>query len=169
MLRRIIVLSLLIVLIVDGLTVRARTHPQFVQRVAPTPVAATVTVFGIRDIPHAASRSEVRKPKPHVVAHHKHRHAVVHHRRRRHSTPTGCTRSNWRSTMTSAEVWIDTHESSLNPYARNGQYWGLGQLGPSYAWTSDPCQQLRDQRDYIAHRYGSEWNAVAFWRAHNWY
>jgi hypothetical protein len=85
------------------------------------------------------------------------------------SAAGGCTATNWRATMTTDEVWIDTRESTLDPYAANGQYHGLGQLGPDYAWTSDPCQQLADQRDYIANRYGSEDSAVDFWRANGWY
>jgi hypothetical protein len=89
---------------------------------------------------------------------------------------SGCTSSNWRATMTSDEVWIDTRESTMNPRAINPSgARGLGQLKPStYAilglvpdW--DPCHELIAQRAYIAERYGSEDTAVAWWRSHSWY
>lgn len=84
--------------------------------------------------------------------------------------------SGWRSTMSWQEVWIDTRESGLNPMAENPSgARGLGQLLDStYAslgmvpdW--NPYHELQAQRKYIAERYGTEDNAVAFWRAHSWY
>lgn len=89
----------------------------------------------------------------------------------------GCTAANWRSTMTSAEVWIDSRESSLDPLAVNASSGarGLGQLEPSTyrnlgitpSW--NPCEELIAQRAYIRERYGTEDAAIAFWRTHRWY
>jgi hypothetical protein len=81
----------------------------------------------------------------------------------------GCTADNWRGLLGVDERWIDERESTLNPMARNGQYWGLGQLGPSYPWSSDPCVQIVDQRDYMTKRYGSWANARAHWEGYGWW
>jgi len=68
------------------------------------------------------------------------------------------------------ERWIDEHESGLRPAARNGRYWGLGQLDmAAFTPTLDPCVQIADQRAYMTHRYGSWSAARAHWESHSWW
>lgn len=68
-------------------------------------------------------------------------------------------------------------ESSGNPAAQNGQYYGIGQLSPSnyakYAAGQDYQNnydvQLQAMKAYIAERYGSVENALAHHNANGWY
>lgn len=39
----------------------------------------------------------------------------------------------------------------------------------TYAPTSDPCVQIKDQRDYMAERYVTWSNARAHWESYNWW
>lgn len=92
---------------------------------------------------------------------------------------TAAAGGDWQATLSPAERWILTRESSLNPAAKNpkSSAFGLGQLlldnrlrylGADYA-TTDPYKQLAAFRAYVADRYGTAERAMAFWRAHNWY
>jgi hypothetical protein len=77
--------------------------------------------------------------------------------------------------------WIIQHESGGDVNSRNPSgAFGLGQLMPGnrqkYAAefgfdpdTTDPGQQTQMMDAYVRDRYGNYDNAIAFWRAHNWY
>lgn len=74
-----------------------------------------------------------------------------------------------------ATDYIIDKESSWNKDARNGKYFGLGQLGPD-AWkaagiaeTADPTQQGRAFDHYVDGRYKSPTKAKEFRDANNWY
>ena len=79
--------------------------------------------------------------------------------------------------LTPDENYIIYRESTWNPKARNGQYFGLGQLSinarqtylGANSNTTDPLLQLEAMRLYIRRRYGTEDKAVAFRKAHGWY
>ena len=69
---------------------------------------------------------------------------------------------------------IVSAESSWNPRARNGRYFGLGQTAKlayykRHGGVTNPIAQLMGIMDYIHDRYGSVANAVRFRKAHNWY
>lgn len=72
--------------------------------------------------------------------------------------------------------WIVTKESSWNPKARNGKYFGLIQAGPEvYAaagkspTTEDPRDQGQVFDHYVDGRYQTPMGARAHWEANNWY
>ena len=72
--------------------------------------------------------------------------------------------------------WIITKESSWNPLARNGKYWGLPQAGPEVyaaAGKSPTTENPKDQGEvydkYVGDRYQTPMGARAHWEAHNWY
>lgn len=77
------------------------------------------------------------------------------------------------------ERWIIQHESGDNPYAQNptSSAFGIGQLElparltylGANADTTNCALQMQAFRSYIAARYGSASQAVAFWKAHGWY
>jgi hypothetical protein len=91
----------------------------------------------------------------------------------------------WRQTLKSiaskrhwsARDWLSiiSAESSFDPNARNGQYYGFGQLsaeaqrkyngGPG----ASPAQEIVAMAGYIADRYRNPSRALSFRRAHNWY
>ncbi|MCO0832101.1 LysM peptidoglycan-binding domain-containing protein [Fructobacillus sp. W13] len=66
-------------------------------------------------------------------------------------------------------------ESSGRTTARNGIYFGIGQLSPALRAqygifdSTDYNEQLRAMKLYIADRYGTAQNALAFHLSHNWY
>ena len=72
--------------------------------------------------------------------------------------------------------WIITKESSWNPLARNGKYWGLPQAGPEVyaaAGKSPTTENPKDQGEvydkYVGDRYQTPMGARAHWEANNWY
>lgn len=79
--------------------------------------------------------------------------------------------------LTPDENYIVYHESTWNPTAENGQYFGIGQLSIAVrdeylgkdANTTDPLLQLYAMREYIRARYGTENAAVAHEKEYNWY
>ncbi|MBS9338675.1 LysM peptidoglycan-binding domain-containing protein [Fructobacillus sp. M2-14] len=66
-------------------------------------------------------------------------------------------------------------ESSGRTNARNGIYFGIGQLSPSLRAqygvfdSTDYNEQLRAMKQYIADRYGTAQNALAHHREYHWY
>lgn len=71
--------------------------------------------------------------------------------------------------------WIINKESTWNPTARNGKYFGLAQLGPE-AWaasgiapTDDPRLQGTAYDKYVGPRYGDPMAARKHHEAKNWY
>ena len=71
--------------------------------------------------------------------------------------------------------WIINKESTWNPKARNGKYFGLGQYSPE-AWaaagkqpTDDPRTQGEVFDNYVGGRYGDPSKARAHHEANNWY
>lgn len=88
-----------------------------------------------------------------------------------------CTAANWRHRLKPAERFIYSHESGLNPAAREpttGAY-GLGQLLAStyrnlgLPMTSDPCDQRRAATAYMRERYGNWRNALTHWQEVSWW
>ena len=70
----------------------------------------------------------------------------------------------------SAAQQIMMAESSGNPNARNGRFFGLFQLDASYLnGDYSVANQKRVFVQYCNQRYGSVENALAFRQAHNWY
>lgn len=75
------------------------------------------------------------------------------------------------------EKWIIQRESGGNPHARNGVYYGIGQLTESYYakfvegkdYKDSKVVQLEAMRKYIQGRYGNSAAAKAFWVANGWY
>lgn len=72
--------------------------------------------------------------------------------------------------------WIVGKESSWNPTARNGKYWGLIQAGAEVyeaagvsPTTTDPAEQAKAYDKYVADRYQDPMGARAHWEANNWY
>src|ERR1035437_7698546 len=57
-------------------------------------------------------------------------------------------------------------ESTWNPRARNGQYYGLGQLRQ---YIPDPYRQVQAVDKYMMTRYGSPCSAWSFHLQHGWY
>lgn len=87
---------------------------------------------------------------------------------------------------TPSEQWIIARESGGDTHAYNpvdtstGHAFGIGQLTTTNRVeigrrlgidpnTTDYCQQLTLLRGYVAGRYGSTTNAVAFWRRHGYF
>ncbi|MAU83879.1 MAG: hypothetical protein CME34_18815 [Gordonia sp.] len=71
--------------------------------------------------------------------------------------------------------WIINKESTWNPKARNGKYFGLAQLGPE-AWaasgiapTEDPRLQGTAYDKYVGPRYGDPMAARKHWDQEGWY
>jgi len=60
-------------------------------------------------------------------------------------------------------------ESRLQPYATNGKYWGLFQLGFAHSDNWSIKRQLRLADEYVASRYGNWCNAWSHHIVHNWY
>lgn len=69
-----------------------------------------------------------------------------------------------------AKEEIARRESGGSYDARNGQYIGRYQLTASYLnGDYSPANQERVADQYVAGRYGSWENALAFWNSHGWY
>lgn len=69
-----------------------------------------------------------------------------------------------------AKYWIMMKESGGDPYATNGQYYGLFQLSDSLIQDgASPEEQSAVADSYVYGRYGSWQNAQAFWMANGWY
>lgn len=64
------------------------------------------------------------------------------------------------------ELLVVEAESTCNPAAHNGQYWGLGQIT---TYSSDPATQLQMANSYAIGRYGSWAGAWAHEQAFGWY
>ena len=82
------------------------------------------------------------------------------------------------TTSVSSDAALDiiiARESSNNPNARNGIYYGLGQLSPAAQaqYNAGPgssyAQQYAAAKAYAVARYGSTQAALAFWNANGWY
>ena len=70
----------------------------------------------------------------------------------------------------SAKQIIAQRESGGSYNARNGQYIGKYQLSSSYLnGDYSPANQERVADQYVAQRYGSWDNALAFWNNNGWY
>ena len=90
-------------------------------------------------------------------------------------------RSGLREAWRAGQPWTDTDwivnkESSWNPSARNGKYWGLIQAGPEVyeaagvsPTTTDPAEQAKAYDKYVSGRYTDPAGARAHWEASNWY
>ncbi|CAM3143894.1 hypothetical protein [Leuconostoc rapi] len=73
--------------------------------------------------------------------------------------------------------WLITHESHGDTQARNGDYYGIGQLSEAYYAKYVPGQDYRNNynvqldamQQYITERYGSVDHAIAHWQQNNWY
>lgn len=74
------------------------------------------------------------------------------------------TGANW-----SAIDFIVQHESSWNPNAQNPTSTAYGLFQMLVETNSNPAVQAENGMNYIAGRYGTPLNALAFWQAHNWY
>jgi len=69
-----------------------------------------------------------------------------------------------------AKDWIIQRESSGNPQARNGQYYGLFQLGDHLIEDGASVQEQHAVADeYVAERYGSWSGAKQAWQQKGWY
>lgn len=86
--------------------------------------------------------------------------------------------SDRKSNQTSADInWLITHESHGDTQARNGDYYGIGQLSEAYYAKYVPGQdyhnnydvQLDAMQQYINERYGSVEQAISHWQQNNWY
>ena len=81
----------------------------------------------------------------------------------------------WTGAEWDALVWLWNHESSWLWYADNpgSDAYGIPQalpgskMGPG--WQDDGAVQIDWGLSYIAQRYGSPTQAVAWWQQHNWY
>ncbi|WP_076482720.1 aggregation-promoting factor C-terminal-like domain-containing protein [Williamsia sterculiae] len=90
-------------------------------------------------------------------------------------------RSGLRAAWRQGQPWIDTdwianHESTWNPLAQNGKYWGIPQAGPEVyaaagkdAHDPDPKDQGQVYDKYVGDRYKDPMGARAHWEANNWY
>jgi len=73
--------------------------------------------------------------------------------------------------------WLITHESHGDTQARNGDYYGIGQLSEAYYEKYVPGQDYRNSynvqldamQQYISERYGSVDHAITHWQQNNWY
>ncbi|MFD2728911.1 LysM peptidoglycan-binding domain-containing protein [Enterococcus camelliae] len=65
--------------------------------------------------------------------------------------------------------FIIQHESSWNPNAQNPTSTAYGLFQMLVETSSDPAVQAANGMAYIAGRYGTPINAMAFWQANNWY
>lgn len=95
-----------------------------------------------------------------------------------HSTIV-CTAQSWHGAMTTNERWIARRESGMDPTPADinpqsgarelGQLLPetLDNLGLTPSW--DPCVQIKHMRIYMHEHYGSEDNAVSWWKDHYWY
>lgn len=69
-----------------------------------------------------------------------------------------------------AKEWIIQKESTGNPQARNGQYYGLFQLGDHLIEDGASVQEQHAVADeYVAERYGSWVGAKQAWQQKGWY
>lgn len=69
-----------------------------------------------------------------------------------------------------AKEWIIQKESNGNPQARNGQYYGLFQLGDHLIEDGASVQEQHAvANNYVAERYGSWSNAKQAWQQKGWY
>ena len=70
----------------------------------------------------------------------------------------------------SAKDFIIYHESRGDYNARNGKYYGAYQMDESRL-NGDYSKENQDRvaEQYVADRYGSWENAMAFWQSHGWY
>lgn len=77
---------------------------------------------------------------------------------------------NYTANNSSAKQIIAQRESGGSYNARNGQYIGKYQLSASYLnGDYSPANQERVADQYVAQRYGSWDNALAFWNNNGWY
>ena len=77
---------------------------------------------------------------------------------------------NYTTNNSSAKQIIAQRESGGSYNARNGQYIGKYQLSASYLnGDYSPANQERVADQYVAQRYGSWDNALAFWNNNGWY
>ena len=60
-------------------------------------------------------------------------------------------------------------ESRWSYKARNGSHYGLGQMRSRWYGSLNPYQQIDVSLRYIAKRYGSSCNALAYHHKHGWY
>lgn len=60
-------------------------------------------------------------------------------------------------------------ESRWSYKARNGSHYGLGQMRSRWYGSLTPYQQIDTSLKYIAKRYGSSCNALAYHHKHGWY
>ncbi|KAA9299287.1 MULTISPECIES: LysM domain-containing protein [Aerococcus] len=78
--------------------------------------------------------------------------------------------SNYTGSSSSAKEIIAQRESGGSYTATNGQYIGRYQLSASYlGGDHSPANQERVADQYVASRYGSWDNALAFWNNNGWY
>ena len=69
-----------------------------------------------------------------------------------------------------AKEWIIQKESNGNPQARNGQYYGLFQLGDHLIEDGASVQEQHEvANNYVAERYGSWSGAKQAWQQKGWY
>lgn len=64
---------------------------------------------------------------------------------------------------------IITKESRWSYTARNGSHYGLGQMRSRWYGRLDAYRQIDTSLAYIAKRYGSSCNALAYHHKHGWY
>ena len=77
---------------------------------------------------------------------------------------------NYTANNSSAKQIIAQRESGGSYNARNGQYIGKYQLSAAYLnGDYSPANQERVADQYVAQRYGSWDNALAFWNNNGWY
>lgn len=85
-------------------------------------------------------------------------------------TQTQAPAQNYTANNSSAKQIIAQRESGGSYNARNGQYIGKYQLSASYLnGDYSPANQERVADQYVAQRYGSWDNALAFWNNNGWY
>lgn len=157
-------LALLIVAVIVAFAVVIELSPPDRVVEAAPPVARPVPARAVRTVPTAGrSRRVVPRPRRTPL--------------RSHETAPSCTASNWRSTLSPVERWIDWHESRLDPTAvepTTGAF-GLGQLLPStyvalgLPMSANPCSEIAAQRAYMRERYGNWRNAKTHWLEVSWW
>jgi hypothetical protein len=139
-------------------------------------IASARNGWAWRPYRHPAGRSDA------TAMHRDHVHVSFGAQARPGGTVPRAAAGSWQSTLSPAERWILTKESSLRPTADNptSTAFGLGQLlyanrvyygrklgiSPN---TRDPFQQLRMFRAYVRDRYGTAEKALAFWQRNGWY
>lgn len=156
-------LLLLALVAVPGPKPQAYRTPSAASVIAPSPERFTEAVRYIRHVSRSKVRSIVLSPK-----HQKHKTKHVHVVSLR--LPVGALRTYAYKVVGSTQYGcfdnVITAESHWNPQARNGKYYGLGQLTQ---YIPDPFQQIRAVDKYMTTRYGNPCAAWAFHLQNGWY